>query len=565
MKKILECVPNFSEGRDPKVIKEITDAIESVEGIKLLDVDPGKATNRTVATFVGEPETVVEAAFRGIKKAAQLINMSKHHGEHPRFGATDVCPLIPVANISMEETVEFARKLADRVGKELSIPVYCYEFAAFSNERQSLANCRSGEYEGLKEKLTSEKWKPDFGPASWSEIIAKTGATAIGARNFLVAYNVNLNTTSTRRANAIAFDVREAGRVKREGNPVTGKIVTDEIGEPLRIPGTLKKTRAISWFIEEYGIAQISMNLTDLTVTPVHIAFDEVCEKARNRGIRVTGSELVGLIPLEAMLDAGKYFLRKQQRSTGISDKEIIKIAIKSLGLDELYPFDPKKKIIEYLIEEKTGEKLIHKTLQKFVHETASESPAPGGGSVSAAVGALGAALGTMVANLSAHKRGWDDRWEEFSEWAEKGKEFHDELLKCVDEDTRAFNKIMEAFGLPKSNEQEKAERKKAIQNATKYAIEVPLKVMQLAHDSLEIIFAMAESGNPNSVTDAGVGALCARTAVEGAFLNVKINAKGCEDKTYLEKVLKKAEKLSDSARKKETEILKITEKKISG
>ncbi len=565
MKKILECVPNFSEGKDPRVIKEITNAIESVEGIKLLDVDPGKATNRTVVTFVGEPEVVVEAAFRGIKKAAQVIDMSKHHGEHPRFGATDVCPLVPVANISMEETVEFARKLAERVGKELSIPVYCYEFAAFSEERQSLAICRSGEYEGLKEKITSEKWKPDFGPASWSESVAKTGATAIGARNFLVAYNINLNTTSTRRANAIAFDVREAGRVKREGNPVTGKIVTDEKGEPVRIPGTLKKTRAIGWFIEEYGVAQISMNLTDIKVTPVHIAFDEVCEKAYERGIRVTGSELVGLIPLQAMLDAGKYFLRKQQRSTGISDKEIIKIAIKSMGLDELYPFDPKKKIIEYLIEENAGEKLIGKTLQEFVNETASESPAPGGGSVSAAVGALGAALGTMVANLSAHKRGWDQRWEEFSDWAEKGKYYTDGLLKCVDEDTVAFNQIMNAFGLPNSNELEKTERKNAIQNATKNAIEVPLKVMQLAHDSMDVIHTMAETGNPNSVSDAGVGALCARTAVEGAYLNVKINASECEDKTFLEEVLKKAEKFSASARQKEAEILKITEQKISG
>lgn len=565
MKKILECVPNFSEGKDPKVIREITNAIESVEGIKLLDVDPGKATNRTVVTFVGEPEVVVEAAFRGIKKAAQVIDMSKHHGEHPRFGATDVCPLVPVSSISMEETVEFARNLAERVGKELSIPVYCYEFAAFSKERQSLASCRSGEYEGLKDKITSEKWKPDFGPSQWSESVAKTGATAIGARNFLVAYNINLNTTSTRRANAIAFDVREAGRVKREGDPVTGKIVTDEKGEPLRIPGTLKKTRAIGWFIEEYGVAQISMNLTDITVTPVHVAFDEVCEKARERGIRVTGSELVGLIPLQAMLDAGKYFLRKQQRSTGISDKEIIKIAIKSMGLDELYPFDPKKKIIEYLIEKNTGEKLIDKSLQEFIRETASESTAPGGGSVSAAAGALGAALGAMVANLSAHKRGWDHRWEEFSDWAEKGKFYTDALLKCIDEDTAAFNQIMAAFGLPKSNEPEKTERKKAIQNATKNAIEVPLKMMQLAHDSMEVMQAMAETGNPNSVSDAGVGALCARTAVEGAYLNVKINASGCEDKTFLEEVLKKAEKFSISARQKEAEILKITEQKISG
>jgi glutamate formiminotransferase/formiminotetrahydrofolate cyclodeaminase len=563
MKKILECVPNFSEGRDARVIKEITDSIESVEGIKLLDVDPGKATNRTVVTFVGEPEAVVEAAFRGIKKAAQVIDMSKHHGEHPRFGATDVCPLVPVANITMEETVEYARKLAERVGKELSIPVYCYEFAAFSKERKSLANCRSGEYEGLKEKISTKKWRPDFGPAEWSEKMAKSGATAIGARNFLVAYNINLNTTSTRRANAIAFDVREAGRVKREGDPLTGKIVTDKNGEPVRIPGTLKKTRAIGWFIEEYGVAQISMNLTDITVTPVHVAFDEVSEKARERGLRVTGSELVGLIPLQAMLDAGKYFLRKQQRSTGISDEEIIKIAVKSMGLDELYPFDPKKKIIEFLIDEKTGEKLVDKTIQGFVHETASESPAPGGGSVSAAVGAFGAALGTMVANLSAHKRGWDNRWEEFSVWAEKGKKYHDELLKCVDEDTEAFNQIMSAFGLPKSNEKEKTERKMAIQKATKTAMEVPLKVMQLAHDSLEVMLTMAEIGNPNSVSDAGVGALCARTAVEGAYLNVKINASGCDDKQFVKEMLDKAESFSVSAKKKEVEILKLVEEKI--
>ena len=563
MNKILECVPNFSEGKDAKVIKEITDAIESVEGIRLLDVDPGKATNRTVVTFVGEPDAVVEAAFRGIKKAAQVIDMSKHRGEHPRFGATDVCPLVPVTNISMEETIVLARKLAERVGKELAIPVYCYEFAAFSEERKSLASCRSGEYEGLKAKITSEKGKPDFGPAEWTEQIAQTGATAIGARNFLVAYNVNLNTTSTRRANAIAFDVREAGRVKREGDPLTGKVVTDQNGEPVRIPGTLKKTRAIGWFIEEYGIAQISINLTDITVTPVHVAFDEVSEKARERGIKVTGSELVGLIPLQAMLDAGKYFLRKQQRSTGISDDEILKIAVKSMGLDELHPFDPKKKIIEYLIEEKTSEKLVDKTVRGFVHETAAESPAPGGGSVSAAVGALGAALGTMVANLSAHKRGWDGRWEEFSTWAEKGKMYHDGLLKCIDEDTEAFNRVMSAFGLPKSNEKEKTTRKQAIQKATRNAMEVPLKVMQLAHDSLEVMQVMAETGNPNSVSDAGVGALCARTAVEGAFLNVKINASGCDDKQFVKAMLKKAEALSVSAKTKEADILKIVEEKI--
>ncbi|MCD6355589.1 MAG: glutamate formimidoyltransferase [Prolixibacteraceae bacterium] len=563
MKKIIECVPNFSEGRDLQKIKEITNAIESVQGIKLLDVDPGKATNRTVVTLAGSPGDVIEAAFRGIKKAAEIIDMQHHKGEHPRFGATDVCPLVPVANVSMEEAVEYARRLAERVGKELGIPVFCYEFAAFNNERRSLSNCRSGEYEALKDRITSEKWKPDFGPSLWSETIAKAGATAIGARNFLVAFNVNLNTTSTRRANAIAFDVREAGRVKREGNPLTGKIVKDKNGVPVRIPGTLKKVRAIGWYIGEYGIAQISMNLTDITVTPVHAAFDEVSEKARLRGIRVTGSELVGLIPLQAMLDAGKYFLRKQQRSTGISNEEIIKIAVKSMGLNELTPFNPKEKIIEYVIEEDKNNALIDKTLKQFVAETASESPAPGGGSVSAYVGALGAALGTMVANLSAHKRGWDNRRETFSEWAEKGKQFHEELLRCVDEDTAAFNKIMAAFALPKSSEQEKTTRKNAIQAATKNAIEVPLKVMRLAHNSLDVMLAMAEIGNPNSVSDAGVGALCARTAVEGAFLNVKINAAGYNEKNFAEEAVKNAEIVLKSAKEKEMEILALVNQKI--
>lgn len=563
MNKILECVPNFSEGRNTNVIKEITNAIESVESIRLLDVDPGKATNRTVVTFVGEPDDVIEAAFRGIKKAAEVIDMRNHKGEHPRFGATDVCPLVPVANVTMEEAKEYARKLAERVGKELGIPVFCYEFAAFKDERKSLANCRSGEYEGLKERIESEQWKPDFGPSVWSENVAKIGASAIGARNFLVAYNVNLNTTSVRRANSIAFDVREAGRILRDGDPVTGKIVNDENGEPVRIPGTLKKTRAIGWFIEEYGIAQISMNLTDISVTPVHIAFDEVCEKASQRGIRVTGSELIGLIPLNAMLDAGKYFLQKQQRSTGISDEEIIKIAVKSLGLNELTPFDPKKKIIEYVIAENEGKKLIDFTLKQFTEETASESPAPGGGSISAYVGALGAALGTMVANLSAHKRGWDDRWNEFSEWAEKGKFYHAGLLKCVDEDTAAFNQIMSAFDLPKSTEHENAIRKKAIQEATKSAIEVPLKVMKLAMGSMEIIKTMAETGNPNSISDAGVGALCARTAVEGAFLNVKINAAGLKDENYLTPILAEAYEILKQAKETESEILKIVYQKI--
>ena len=453
MKKLIECVPNFSEGNDMHIIDQITDAMKTVEGISVIDVDPGKATNRTVVTMVGEPEPICEAAFRAVKKAAELIDMTKHKGAHPRFGATDVCPLVPVSNITMEETVEYARKLAERIGKELNIPVYCYESAAFVPERRNLATCRAGEYEALGERLSSEQWHPDFGPRELNSWTAKTGATAVGARNFLVAYNVNLNTTSTRRANSIAFDVRERGRVKREGNPITGKKVLDEKGKPVMIPGSLKSVKAIGWFIEEYGIAQISMNLTDISVTSMHEAFDEVCRKAADRGIRVTGSELVGVLPLKAMLDAGRYFLRKQQRSTGVSDKELIKIAVKSLGLDELYPFDPKKKIIEYILEEEASKgkkKLVDMTLTDFADETASESPAPGGGSISAYMGALGAALGSMVANLSSHKRGWDDRWEEFSDWAEKGKVYQTELTKLVDEDTNAFNKIMDAFSLPK-------------------------------------------------------------------------------------------------------------------
>lgn len=559
MKQLIECVPNFSEGRDEKIIKQIADAIEGVEGIKLLNVDPGKATNRTVVTFVGEPEQVIEAAFQGAKMAVQLIDMSKHKGEHPRFGATDVCPLIPIANITMDETVVYARRLAQRMGEELGISVYCYEFAASAEERRSLANCRAGEYEGLKEKLQKPEWKPDFGPTILNE---RSGASAVGARNFLIAYNVNLNTTSVRRANAIAFDVREAGRVVREGDPLTGKIVNDENGEPIRIPGTLKKVRAIGWFIKEYGIAQISMNLTDISVTSIHQAFDEVAERARERGMRATGSELIGVIPLKAMLDAGKYFLRKQQRSTGIPDEEIIKIAVKSLGLDELAPFDPKKRIIEYLIEDK-GEKLTDLTLSGFSNETLSESPAPGGGSVSAYVGALGAALGAMVANLSAHKRGWDERWEEFSDWAEKGKQAHDRLLKLVDEDTAAFNAIMDAFGLPKNNDKEKKVRSAAIQTATKRAIEVPFEVMQTAFQSMEVIQAMAETGNPNSLSDAGVGALCARTAVYGAYLNVRINAGGLTDKAFVAEFLQKAGDLLEKAKNKESEILLLVEKRI--
>lgn len=565
-KQLIECVPNFSEGNDMNIINQITAAMKTVEGISVIDVDPGKATNRTVVTMVGEPEAVCEAAFWAVKKAAELIDMTKHKGAHPRFGATDVCPLIPVSNITMEETVDYARKLAERIGKELQIPVYCYEFAAFTPERKNLAVCRAGEYEALGERLGSEQWHPDFGPRELNAHTAKTGATAVGARNFLVAYNVNLNTTSTRRANAIAFDVRERGRVKREGNPITGKPVKDENGKNVMIPGTLKSVKAIGWYIEEYGIAQISMNLTDISVTSVHEAFDEVCRKAADRGIRVTGSELVGVIPLQAMLDAGRYFLRKQQRSTGVSDKELIKIAVKSLGLDELYPFDPQKKIIEYILEEEANKgqkKLIDRTLTDFADETASESPAPGGGSISAYMGALGAALGTMVANLSSHKRGWDERWEEFSDWAEKGKAFQIQLMKLVDEDTNAFNKIMDAFSLPKKTEEEKAIRKQAVQEATRFATEVPFKTMQLCYECMSVAKAMAEIGNPNSVTDAGVGALAARAGVVGAFLNVKINASGLDDKAYAEKIIREGENVVEKAGQLEAEILQIVHSKI--
>jgi glutamate formiminotransferase / formiminotetrahydrofolate cyclodeaminase len=563
MSQLIECVPNFSEGRNTVIIEQIADVIRQSQGVKLLNVDPGKATNRTVYTFVGEPAAVTEAAFQAIRKAAELIDMRHHHGEHPRFGATDVCPLVPVAGISMEETVEWAGKLARRVGEELGIPVFCYEFAASCPERISLADCRSGEYEGLQQKLTLPGWSPDFGPSEWSEKIARTGATAIGARNFLIAYNVNLNTTSVRRANSIAFDIREAGRIMREGDPLTGRIVNDETGEPVRIPGSLPKVRAIGWFIKEYGIAQISMNLTDITVSPIHIAFDEVCEKARMRGIRVTGSELIGLIPLNAVLQAGRYFLRKQQRSTGVSDAELIRIAVKSLGLDELAPFDPQKRIIEYMLEENTSGKLVDMSIKQFTEETASESTAPGGGSVAALAGSLGASLGTMVANLSAHKRGWDDRWEEFSEWAEKGKFYYTSLLGCVDEDTQAFNQLLDAYGLPKNTDEEKVNRKKAIQAATLHAMEVPLEVMRLACDSMEVMKAMAETGNPNSVSDSGVGALCARMAVRGAWLNVKINAQGLPDTKKAAEIRAEAESIAKKAKLLEKEILGIVEEKM--
>ncbi len=561
MKQLIECVPNFSEGNNMDIIKQITNEIESVEGVSLLDVDPGQATNRTVVTMVGTPEEVCEAAFRAVKKASELIDMRHHKGAHPRFGATDVCPLVPVANITMEETVEYAHKLAKRIGEELSIPIYCYENAALKEERRNLAVCRAGEYEGLKEKLAKPEWKPDFGPAEFN---AKAGVTAVGARDFLVAYNVNLNTTSTRRANAIAYDVREKGRVKREGDPVTGKVVLDDKGNKVWTPGTLKCVKAIGWFIDEYGVAQISMNLTNISVTPVHVAYDEVFKKALERGVRVSGSELVGLIPLQAMIDAGKYFLRKQNRSVGIPEKEIIKIAVKSLGLDDLYEFKPEEKIIEYkLAADEKKMKLVNMTLTDFTDETASESPAPGGGSVSAYMGAMGVALGTMVANLSSHKRGWDERWEEFSNWAEKGMEYQSQLVRLVDEDTEAFNKIMDAFALPKKTDEEKAMRKQAIQDATKNAIMIPFKVMELAYKAMEVVKAMAEFGNPNSVSDAGVGALALRSCVKGAFLNVKINSGDLEDKTFTQTVSEKGAEIERKTQELEDEILKIVESKI--
>jgi len=556
MIQLIECVPNFSEGNDINVIKQITDQIESVEGVRLLNVDPGKATNRTVVTMVGQPDAVIEAAFRAIKKAGELIDMSKHKGEHPRMGATDVCPLIPIANISMEETAKFAQQLAKRVGEELNLPVYLYEAAQTNKERSNLSIIRAGEYEGFAKKILLPEWKPDFGPSAFD---VKRGATVIGARDFLVAYNINLNTTSTRRANAVAFDIREAGRVKREN----GKIVNDENGNPINIPGSLKCVKAIGWFIEEYEIAQISINLTNINVTPVHIAFDEACKKANERGIRVTGSELVGLIPLKAMTDAGKYFLEKQQRSIGVSEKELIKIAVKSMGLDELTPFNPQERIIEYMLANTSDTKLVSMTLTDFADETASESPAPGGGSISAYVGALGVSLATMVANLSSHKQGWDDRWQEFSQWAEKGQLIKNQLIKLVDEDTRAFNKIMAAFGLPKASAEDKAIRTQAIQDATKNAIEVPFKVMQLSFESMEVIKAMATIGNPNSVSDAGVGALCARSAVMGAFMNVRINAKDYADKLFVSDIIKKGTEIESNTIMMENDILNIVNEKI--
>lgn len=566
IKQLIECVPNFSEGRDMGIIQQITDEIRNSAGVRLLDVDPGEATNRTVVTFVGEPDAVMEAAFRAVRKASQLIDMRQHHGAHPRSGATDVLPLVPVAGITLEECAELARKLAKRLADELEIPCYCYEAAALKPERKNLAVVRRGEYEAIPERINDPAEAPDFGARPFDEGVARTGCTNVGARDFLIAVNYNLNTTSTRRANAIAFDVREKGRPAREGNPITGKVKLDENGKKIMIPGTLKGTKGIGWYIEEYGIAQVSMNITNINVTPLHVAFDEVCRCAQNRGVRVTGTEIVGLVPERTLLEAGRYFLEKQQRSTGIPKEDIIKIAIKSLGLSDLKPFNPREKVIEYLLEDENGDDkaLVKMTVKGFAEETSRESPAPGGGSVAAYMGALGAALGTMVANLSSHKPGWDDRWEEFSRWADKGQALSDELLVLVDEDTRAFNKIMEAFGLPKKTDEDKRLRSEAIQAATLFATQVPLQTMQAAFGAFELCQAMAEHGNPNSVSDAGVGALAARAAVLGAGLNVKINATSLKDRETADKMIAEAEQLIAEAQKKEAEIIGIVERKIN-
>ena len=552
IKQLIECVPNFSEGRDMNVINQITDEIRNSAGVRLLDVDPGEATNRTVVTFVGEPDAVMEAAFRAVRKASQLIDMRQHHGAHPRSGATDVLPLVPVAGITLEECAELARKLAKRLADELEIPCYCYEAAALKPERKNLAVVRRGEYEAIPERINDPAEAPDFGARPFDEGVARTGCTNVGARDFLIAVNYNLNTTSTRRANAIAFDVREKGRPAREGNPITGKVKLDENGKKIMIPGTLKGTKGIGWYIEEYGIAQVSMNITNINVTPLHVAFDEVCRCAQNRGVRVTGTEIVGLVPERTLLEAGRYFLEKQQRSTGIPKEDIINIAIKSLGLSDLKPFNPREKVIEYLLEDENGDDkaLVKMTVKGFAEETSRESPAPGGGSVAAYMGALGAALGTMVANLSSHKPGWDDRWEEFSRWADKGQALSDELLVLVDEDTRAFNKIMEAFGLPKKTDEDKRLRSEAIQAATLFATQVPLQTMQAAFGAFELCQAMAEQGNPNSVSDAGVGALAARAAVLGAGLNVKINAASLKDRETADKMIAEAEQLIAEAQR---------------
>ncbi|MFK5879872.1 MAG: glutamate formimidoyltransferase [Flavobacteriaceae bacterium] len=562
-KQLIECVPNISEGRDLDKINTIANIVETVEGIKLLDVDPGAATNRTVITFVGEPKKVIEAAFKLIQKAAELIDMSKHSGEHPRFGATDVCPLVPISGISLDETSIYAHKLGERVGKELGIPGYFYENAAKTENRKNLANCRSGEYEGLKEKLSSTDWKPDFGPAEFNASVSKSGATAISARDFLIAYNINLNTTSTRRANAIAFDIREAGRVKREGNPATGKKVLDANGEPVRISGKLKAVKGIGWYIDEYGIAQISYNLTNISITSMHIAFDETVKSATERGLRVSGSELIGLIPLQAMLDAGDYFLKKQERSLGISDAEKIKIAVKSLGLDDLKPFNPQEKIIEYVMADADKKLLVDLSVSEFAEETAGESMAPGGGSISAYVGVLGVSLGTMVANLSAHKAGWDDKWEFYSEWAVKGQAYKNRLLYLVDEDTNAFNKIIDGFRMPKGTDEEKQIRQQAIQDATKYATEIPFQVMETAYKSTEVMQAMLKDGLQSSLSDTAVGVLCAKTAVTGAYFNVRINAKDIKDRDYADDVIAKAEKIYQATLQIEKEVIAFIDSKM--
>ena len=563
-KQIVECVPNFSEGRNLEVIKQITDVIERSKGIKLLDVDPGEATNRTVVTFVGSPEDVIEAAYLAVEKASQIIDMRLHHGAHPRMGATDVLPLIPVSNITLDECADLARRLAQRIADNLGVPTYCYEAAARTPERRNLAVCRQGEYEALPEKVNTPGKEPDFGARPYDEKLARTGCTAVGARNFLIATNFNLNSTSTRRANAIAFDVREKGRPLREGDTLTGKIKTDEQGQPVMQPGTLKGTKAIGWYIDEYKIAQVSMNITDINATPLHVAFDEVCRCAQNRGVRITGTEIVGLIPKRTLIEAGKYFLEKQQRSIGIPETDIIDIAIRSMGLSDLKPFNPREKVIEFLLEDIDKQsRLIDLTVKHFAEETSRESPAPGGGTIAAYMGALAAALGTMVANLSSHKRGWDAQWEKFSRWADRGQEQIAELLELVDEDTEAFNRIMSAFALPKQTAEDKAARSKAIQEATLYATQVPLHTMQAAYCTFDICRAMAEEGNPNSVSDAGVGALAARAAVLGAGLNVKINAGGLKDRETADRLIAEANQLIAKANEAEKEIMNIVESKL--
>lgn len=575
MDRIIECVPNYSEGRNKEIIDQIVAAVADTkvvtergeESVKVLDVDPGEATNRTVVTFVGSPEAVLEAAFQGEKKAAELIDMRHHHGAHPRSGATDVLPLVPVAGITLEECGELARGLAKRIYNELGIPCYCYEAAAYKPERKNLAVCRAGEYEALPEKVIDPERKPDFGPEAYTETVAKAGASNVGARDFLIAVNFNLNTTSTRRAMAVAFDVREKGRPAREGGSLTGKIIKDEAGKTVWIPGTLKGCKAIGWFIEEYGIAQVSMNITDMNVTPLHVAFEEVCRAAAARGLRVTGTEIVGLVPKKVLVEAGKFYLEKQQRSLGVPEEELIKIAVKSLGLNDLKPFNPKEKVIEYLMADEEvqarKERLVRMSVKGFARETASESAAPGGGSVSAYMGALAAALGTMVANLSAHKRGWDDRWKEFSDWAERGQDVMERLLRLVDEDTEAFAKIMDVFSMPKGTEEEKAARAEAMEKATLYASRVPLKTMQTAMEAMPVALAMARIGNPASASDAGVGAIAALAAVRGAHLNVSINAAGLKDRTLAAELTDEAARIEAEAVAAEAEVLAEVNKNI--